>query len=351
MSIIPYLVSPNTEQDIDVLWEDIVDAPNEFPALPHEHAMSDIPGLQSEINSKANSEHSHTSEEVSGLSSVATTGDYSDLSNKPNIPSQASDVGAASAIHSHTASEVEGLASVAISGDYDDLVNKPVIPVVSYPVTSVNSKTGSVTLSHTDVGASPTVHTHSTSQVTGLSTVATSGSYNDLSNRPTIPTVNYPVISVNGKTGSVVITTTDIGAAAVSHVHSISEVINLQTTLNGKFNTPTGTTSQYVRGDGTLATFPSIPTVRRVETYLGSTDSSGNYSVVYSTPFSSVPDVQPQLQAGTASQVVRITSSTVSGFTVNVTNRASVNVVGVEVLLAATTPVNGASVSVLVTAR
>jgi hypothetical protein len=31
------------------------------------------------------------------------------------------------------------------------------------------------------------------------------------------------------------------------------------TTFNGKFNTPTGTTSEYVRGDGTLATFPSLP--------------------------------------------------------------------------------------------
>jgi hypothetical protein len=32
-------------------------------------------------------------------------------------------------------------------------------------------------------------------------------------------------------------------------------------TFNGKFNTPSGTTSQYVRGDGSLATFPSLPTV------------------------------------------------------------------------------------------
>jgi hypothetical protein len=33
------------------------------------------------------------------------------------------------------------------------------------------------------------------------------------------------------------------------------------TTFNGKFNTPTGTTSQYVRGDGTLATFPTVPLI------------------------------------------------------------------------------------------
>jgi hypothetical protein len=31
-------------------------------------------------------------------------------------------------------------------------------------------------------------------------------------------------------------------------------------TFNGKFNTPTGTTSQYVRGDGSLATLPTSPT-------------------------------------------------------------------------------------------
>ena len=32
------------------------------------------------------------------------------------------------------------------------------------------------------------------------------------------------------------------------------------TTFNGKFNTPSGTTAEYVRGDGSLATLPSSPT-------------------------------------------------------------------------------------------
>lgn len=32
-----------------------------------------------------------------------------------------------------------------------------------------------------------------------------------------------------------------------------------QTALNGKFATPSGTTAQYLRGDGSLATFPAIP--------------------------------------------------------------------------------------------
>lgn len=38
---------------------------------------------------------------------------------------------------------------------------------------------------------------------------------------------------------------------------TLSSQTDLQTALNLKYNTPTGTTSQYVRGDGTLATLPS----------------------------------------------------------------------------------------------
>lgn len=96
---------------------------------------------------------------------------------------------------------------------------------------------------------------------------------------------------------------------------------------------------------------PDIPIVKRVETYTGVTNASGNFSVTYPTPFPVIPDVQPQLTAGTPSQVVRIVANTINGFTVNVTNRASVTLLAVEVLLAATTPVVGAAVSVLVTAR
>lgn len=63
------------------------------------------------------------------------------------------------------------------------------------------------------------------SQVTGkpnFSTVATSGSYNDLINKPTIPTV--PVDSVNGKTGAVVLNASDVGALAsnTTYVSSVN---------------------------------------------------------------------------------------------------------------------------------
>ncbi|MFZ1301127.1 MAG: hypothetical protein WAQ27_00910 [Candidatus Microsaccharimonas sp.] len=57
--------------------------------------------------------------------------------------------------------------------------------------------------------------TQAAGTITGLSTVATSGSYNDLSNKPTIPTV--PVTSVNTQTGAVVLGADDISDTSATH--------------------------------------------------------------------------------------------------------------------------------------
>ena len=82
------------------------------------------------------------------LATVATSGNYNDLTNKPTIPAEQVQ---ANWNETNTSSKAyiqnkPVLADVATSGDYDDLDNKPT-----------------------------------------LSTVATTGSYNDLTNKPTIP--------------------------------------------------------------------------------------------------------------------------------------------------------------------
>ena len=66
------------------------------------------------------------------------TGDYEDLENQPQINSvtlvgnlSSSDIGVADATHTHTASQITdfpSLATVATTGDYDDLTDKPTIP-------------------------------------------------------------------------------------------------------------------------------------------------------------------------------------------------------------------------------
>jgi hypothetical protein len=53
------------------------------------------------------------------------------------------------------------------------------------------------------------------------------------------------------------------------------------TTFNGKFNTPSGTTAQYVRGDGSLATFPTVPLIYKdVNNQTAVTGNTNNNKVV-----------------------------------------------------------------------
>jgi len=98
-----------------------------------------------------------------------------------------------------------------------------------------------------------------------LSTVATTGAYADLSGRPTLFSGAYSALTGVPSTFT-----------PAAHTQAWSTITSTPTTLSGygitdaatgsalagKFNTPTGTTSQYVRGDGSLATLPtaSVPT-------------------------------------------------------------------------------------------
>ena len=126
----------------------------------------------------------------SDLATVATTGNYNDLLHKPTIPAAQvnSDWNAISGvarilnkptIPTKTSDLTNdsgfitdsGLATVATTGDYDDLTNKPTIPAAQ-----VNSDWDS-TSGVSEILNKPT-----------LSEVATSGSYNDLTDTPTIPT-------------------------------------------------------------------------------------------------------------------------------------------------------------------
>ena len=100
-----------------------------------------------------------------------------------------------------------------------------------------------------------------------------------------------------------------------------------------------------------LLNTPSIPQVRRTETYNGNTDAQGEFKVTYQTPYAQIPDVRAQIVGGSFNQFLRVTNSTTTGFTVQVAQRSAVSLLGIEVLLAATTAVNNAQVSVLVTER
>ena len=121
------------------------------------------------------------------------------------------------------------LATVAFSGSYNDLTNKPTIPTKTSDLTNdsnfvsntsyATANTGGVVkvgsglsitngvLSTTGGGVADAVEWDNVLNKPTFSTVATSGSYNDLSNKPTIPTVNNGQLTIQ-KNGTNVATFT-----------------------------------------------------------------------------------------------------------------------------------------------
>lgn len=80
----------------------------------------------------------------------------------------------------------------------------------------------------------------------------------------------------SGKVSVSTITTTELG-----HLSGISS--NIQTQINGKYTIPAGTTSQYIRGDGSLATFPAIPQGTVTSVGISSTDLDVSNSPITSS--------------------------------------------------------------------
>lgn len=88
----------------------------------------------------------------------------------------------------------------------------------------------------------------------------------------------------------------------------------------------------------------------RQERYSGITNASGNYTVVFGTPYLVAPNIQPNIIAGTALQRT-ITTVTTTGFTINVVSQNTNNLLGIINLISSTTNVVGAALDVLVTEK
>lgn len=134
------------------------------------------------------------------------------IKNKPtNVSSFNNDVGYLTE-HQDLSDYVkeEDLAPVALSNDYNDLQNKPTIPVVNdatITLTQGGTVKGSFTLNQSgdatidfSQGLS-SVDWNDVQNKPSFATVATSGDYDDLDNKPTIPTVPTNVSEFNNDAG------------------------------------------------------------------------------------------------------------------------------------------------------
>lgn len=143
----------------------------------------------------------HPASMITGLSTVATSGSYNDLTNKPTIPS-------AYTLPNATSSTLGGVkigSNISVSSGTISITKSNVTSALGYtPPTSdtvydnatattagLMSASDKVKLNNIADNANNYIHppTHPASIITGLASVATSGSYSDLSNKPTIPVV------------------------------------------------------------------------------------------------------------------------------------------------------------------
>lgn len=138
---------------------------------------------------------------ASDLATVATSGSYNDLSDKPTIPSAYTLPTASSAVMGgvkigSNISVTSGTISITKSNvtsalGYTPPTSDTVYNNATTSTAGLMSASDKVKLNSIAANANNYTHppTHPASMITGLASVATSGSYSDLSNKPTIPVV------------------------------------------------------------------------------------------------------------------------------------------------------------------
>lgn len=247
---------------------DEVNYDNTTSLLSSTNVQDAIDEVVGELNNKADS---------SSLATVATTGDYDDLTNKPTIPAAQvnSDWNAASGVAQIL--NKPSLSVVATSGDYGDLDNTPDLSDLPYieNVTHADDFVNGTAYTHNNIVKyndkmyvctlpsgtyrsgpfDPTIWEEVTvgglvddieqvtDDVNNLASVARSGSYNDLINTPTIPINTSELVNDSG-----FLTSSDVAAVAMSGDYS---------DLNG---TPTLATVATSGDYGDLQNTPDLTT-------------------------------------------------------------------------------------------
>ena len=212
LELLPEITTPTGDININTSWGRITGNINNQEDLQLEfQTKADVSSLSTVATTGLYSDLTGTP----NLATVATTGSYNDLLNKPSIPTKTSDLTNDSNFVASTSlatvattgaySDLTGtpnLATVATSGSYADLTNKPNLAAVAttgdYSDLSgtPNLATVATSGSYADLSNKPNLSTVATSglysDLTGapnLATVATSGSYIDLTNKPNLSTV------------------------------------------------------------------------------------------------------------------------------------------------------------------
>lgn len=202
--------------------------------------------------------------------------------------------------------------------DYTDLDNKPQIN----NVTLTGNKTSS------QIGVADAVHTHTVSQITDfptLATVATSGNYNDLSNKPSIPTITdtYDGTSSNGMSGKAVKSAIDALDGTISGSPGAGKTLTAFSQTDGKVSATFGNISIT---KSQVSDFPTLATVATSGDYddlidkptLSAVATSGDYDDLINKP--TIPTVND------ATLTIQKNGTTVNTFTANASSNVTANI-------------------------
>ena len=196
-----------------------------------------------QLNTKADKVHTHSYNNLEDLPTLFS-GNYNDLINRPTVPSKTSELTndssfttstqlatKADKIHTHNYNDLEDK-PILFSGAYKDLTEKPTIPTKISELINDSNFVDSTVLS-TKANA---VHTHNYDDLTNKP-VLFSGTYADLTGKPTIPTKTS---ELTNDSNFATVTLLDSKADKV-HNHSYTELDDLPTLFSGDYKDLIGT--------------------------------------------------------------------------------------------------------------
>ena len=196
-----------------------------YAALSHTHAQSNITGLGTALSGKADVEHTHDQGDITGLTGALSgkaaathTHAQSDVTGlaaalEGKAAANHTHTGYASSTHTHTpasigaAAETHGHTIANVSGLSDALAGK---------AAANHTHSGYAASNHTHTGYAASGHTHS---------------YNDLTNKPTIPSIPAS-LPANGGNADTVDGKHASAFAQANHVHGTTPVTEANTDLD-----------------------------------------------------------------------------------------------------------------------
>lgn len=219
-------------------YDDLTDKPTSMSPTAHTHAQSDITGLANALSGKASAEHTHAQTDITGLTdalagkassshthgAATTTANgmmsAADKAKLDGIATGANKTVVDSALSTTSTNPVQNkVINTALSGKANSSHTHTLDNVSETTTKKIMTAAERTKLSGIAEGANKYTHpaSHDVSMITGLSTVATSGKYSDLSGKPTSMT---PTAHTHEQADITGLETALAGKAASNHTHS-----------------------------------------------------------------------------------------------------------------------------------